>query len=130
MQQVSAFRKAGRLAWRIAAKGKHMLLPNKDYVLYRGSVLPRPESRLNGTDQKDDACFLDSSIKEAARVSGLDAQQPSLISDAARVAFQSGSSVNSAAFAIWGSMFRKDASSGARPILGCGTPHTGFNISM
>lgn len=68
MQLVSAFRKAGRLAWRIAAKGKQLLLPSKDYVVYRGSVLPRPESRLNAADQRDDACFLDSSIKEAARV--------------------------------------------------------------
>jgi SAM-dependent methyltransferase len=68
MQQISAFQKAGKLAWRVAAKGKRILFPSKDYIVFRGSVLPRPESRLNGEDQRDDACFLDSSIKEAARI--------------------------------------------------------------
>lgn len=68
MQQVSALRKAGRWAWRIAARGKHLLFESKDYVVHRGSILPPPEGRLNGPDQQDNEFFLDSSIKEAARV--------------------------------------------------------------
>src|SRR5262245_22422921 len=68
MQLVSAFRRAGSLAWSITAKGKHLLVPYKDYVVHRGSLLPRPESRLNGADQKDNGFFLDSSIGEASRV--------------------------------------------------------------
>ena len=68
MPQVSGFRKAGSLAWRMAAKGKRLLLPSRDYVVYRGSVLPHPDLRLNGAEQQDNEFFLASSIKEATRV--------------------------------------------------------------
>lgn len=45
-----------------------MFLQRKDYVVHAGSWLPRPETRLNGPDQKSDDVFLDSAIKEAERV--------------------------------------------------------------
>jgi SAM-dependent methyltransferase len=68
VKQASAIRQAGRLAWRIAAKGKHMLFPRKDYVIHKGNLLPLPELRFNGPDYRNDEFFLASSIKEAKRV--------------------------------------------------------------
>ena len=62
------FRKTNRLLWGLAVKGKHILFPRKNYVLYKGSMLPRPGDRLNGPDQEDNEFFLDSAIKEATRV--------------------------------------------------------------
>lgn len=66
--QVSAIREAGRLAWRMAAKGKRMLFPKKDYVVHKGSLLPPPGLRFNGPDYENDEFLLASSIKEAERV--------------------------------------------------------------
>jgi SAM-dependent methyltransferase len=54
--------------WRSAKRLVRLIVPRRDYVVYRGSRLPRPESRLNRADQRDNAVFLDSSIREARRV--------------------------------------------------------------
>lgn len=56
------------LVRRLAGRGFRFLFPRKDYVSYRGSRLPRPESRLNREDQQDNEFFLNSSIGEAQRV--------------------------------------------------------------
>jgi ubiquinone/menaquinone biosynthesis C-methylase UbiE len=68
VKQTKVLHKASQLAWGIAAKVKHSLFPRKDYVIYRGSRLPRPGIRLNGPVYEDDEFFLNSAIKEAARV--------------------------------------------------------------
>jgi SAM-dependent methyltransferase len=64
----SVIRKVNRLLLSMAAKAKHTVFPKKDYVLYKGSMLPLPNDRLNGPDQEDNEFFLNSSLKEAGRV--------------------------------------------------------------
>jgi SAM-dependent methyltransferase len=59
------------LARRIGAKGKHALFPPRDYVSYKGSVLPHRDLRFNGPDQQVDSFYLASAIAEAKRVVGV-----------------------------------------------------------
>jgi SAM-dependent methyltransferase len=65
---ISALQRAGALARRIMAKGAALVFPSKDYVTYRGSVLPPRGMRFNEEDQRDDRILLASSIREASRV--------------------------------------------------------------
>lgn len=44
------------------------VFPWKDYVVYKGSRLPRPEARLNREDQKNNGVYLESSIAEVRRL--------------------------------------------------------------
>lgn len=68
MKQATALHKVSQVARGIAAKVKHGLFPRKDYVIYKGSRLPRPGIRLNGPVYEDNEFFLNSAIKEAARM--------------------------------------------------------------
>jgi SAM-dependent methyltransferase len=65
-----ASRKFGKVAWRIAAQGKRLLLPPRDYVTFKGSRLPPRGLRFNGPDHADDAFLLTSASQEAERVTG------------------------------------------------------------
>lgn len=53
---------------RMAKTGFRRIFPRRDYLVFRGSRLPLPGSRLNREDQRDNAFFLDSSIAEARRI--------------------------------------------------------------
>jgi ubiquinone/menaquinone biosynthesis C-methylase UbiE len=64
----SAILNAGRFARGIAGKVKRKLMPPRDYVVHRGSVLPAPDLRFNGPDQQDNNFYLNSSISETNRV--------------------------------------------------------------
>lgn len=78
----SVIRKVSRTLLGMAAKTKHTVFPRKDYVLHKGSMLPLPGDRLNGPDQKDNAFFLNSSLKEAERViTRLDCAQQDFLVD-------------------------------------------------
>jgi SAM-dependent methyltransferase len=69
-QHPFALASIGKVAWKLAAKGKRLLLPPRDYVSFQGSRLPVPELRFNGPDYADDAFLLRSSDQEAERVTG------------------------------------------------------------
>jgi SAM-dependent methyltransferase len=68
LSPTSALRSVGDFARQVASKGKRTLFPKRDYVLYKGSALPRRDLRFNGPDQQVDSCYLASAIAEAKRV--------------------------------------------------------------
>jgi SAM-dependent methyltransferase len=72
-----ATRRFGGVAREFVGKSGRLLYPRKDYVAYKGSLLPRPELRFNGPDQQDNEVLLRSAIAEAERVIGRLAYEPS-----------------------------------------------------
>lgn len=68
MISVSPTLTARRVASKVKARVRHMLLLDRNHVIYQGSVLPAPDLRFNGPDQRDNAFYLQSAEQEADRV--------------------------------------------------------------
>ena len=67
VQVASVLHNSKRLLRQMAAK-VGLLIPTKNFVLHKGSMLPRPADRLKGPNQEDNEFFMNSAINEATRV--------------------------------------------------------------
>lgn len=67
-ERTSTLLKLGVLARSIAGRGKRLFFSPRDYVVYRGNVLPASGLRFNGADHQDDEIYLASAVAEARRV--------------------------------------------------------------